>query len=167
MLDQAFERFPGEVEAVIRRVAPLEPRDDPQRLGVVVEAAVTRHARFEHVLAGMAEGRMAKVVREGQGLGQILIEPERARKRTGDLAHLDGMGQARPKMIAFVIDEDLRLVLEPAERGRMDDPVPVALEFASRRRYGFGIKPAPASPGVAGKWGSPSFAKGPHASSPG
>ena len=90
--------------------------------------------RFQHVLARMAEGRVAEVVRQGQRLRQILVEPERAGERAGDLAHLDGMGQPRAEMIALVIDEDLRLVLEAAEGRRMDDPVPVALELAAGRR---------------------------------
>src|SRR5580765_4013196 len=50
-----------------------------------------------------------------------------------DLRHLERMGEARPVVVALVIDEDLRLVLEPPERGRMDDAVAVALERAARR----------------------------------
>ena len=129
--------------------------------------AEPRHALVERVLAGMAEGRMAEVVREGQRLGQILVEPEGAGERPGDLADLDGMGQPGAEMVALVIDEDLRLVLEPAEGGGMDDPVPVALELAAGRRDGLGIEPAAALPRVAGIGGSPSLAEGPHASSPG
>ena len=134
MLDQPLEGFPSEIEAIVIRIATLEPGDDPQSLGVVVETAECRHARFQHILAGMAEGRMAEVVRQGQRLRQILIEPEGAGERAGDLADLDGMGQAGAEMIALMIDEDLGLVLEPAEGRGMDDPVPVALEFAARRR---------------------------------
>ena len=86
MLDQALERLPGEIEPVESGVAPLEPGDDAQRLGVVVEAAERRHAVVERVLAGMAEGRVAEVVRQRQRLGEILVEPERAGERAGDLA---------------------------------------------------------------------------------
>ena len=42
VLDQPFERLPGEIETVEGGVAPLERRDDAQRLGVVVEAAGLR-----------------------------------------------------------------------------------------------------------------------------
>ena len=100
----------------------------------MVEAAEPRHALVERVLAGMAEGRVAEVVRQRQRLGQVLVEPEGAGQRPGDLAHLDGVGQPGAEMVALVIDEDLRLVLEPAEGGGMDDPVPVALELAAGRR---------------------------------
>ena len=105
----------------------LEPRHDAQRLRVVVEAAVAAMS-VERVLAGVAEGRVAEIMRERQRLGEVLVEPQRARQRAGDLRHLDRMREPRAVMVALVRHEDLRLVLEPPERGRMDDPVAVALE---------------------------------------
>ena len=167
MLDQALQGFPGQVQAIVFRIAALEARDDAQSLGVVIEAAEPGHAFVEGVLAGMAEGRMAEVVRERQRLGKVLVEPEGAGQRPGDLAHLDGVGQPGPEMVALVIDEDLRLVLEPAEGGGMDDPVAVALELAAGRRDGLGEKAPAAVPRIAGVGSSPSLAEGPHASSPG
>ena len=57
-------------------------------------------------------------------------------------------------MIAFVIDEDLGLVVEAAERGGMEDAVAVArVERAGRARR-LGDQPAPAFPlidGVSGE----------------
>jgi len=44
------------------------------------------------------------------------------------------MGEAGPEEIALVIDEDLRLVLEPAERGAVDDSIAVALEVGTARQ---------------------------------
>ena len=85
----------------------------------------------ERPLAGMAERRMAEVVRQRQRLGQILVETQLARHRAGDLRHLEGVRQPGAVVIALVIQEHLRLVREAAERGRVDDPVAVALEFAS------------------------------------
>ena len=41
-------------------------------------------------------------------------------------------------MIALVMDEDLGLVGEAAEGGRVDDPVAVALELGARRRRRLG-----------------------------
>jgi iron-sulfur cluster assembly accessory protein len=72
------------------------------------------------------------------------------------------MGQPGPEMITFVVDEDLGLVLEPAEGGGMDDPVPVALEVAAGGRDRLRVEPAAAPPRIAGIRGSPSLAKGPH-----
>jgi hypothetical protein len=44
----------------------------------VVEAAVRGEAAVERALAGVPERRMAEVVGERRGLGQVLVEPERA-----------------------------------------------------------------------------------------
>jgi hypothetical protein len=167
VLDQPLQGLPGEVEPVIGRIAALQAGHDPERLGVVVEAAEPRHALVQGILARMAEGRMAEVVGEGQGLGQILVEPEGAGERPGDLADLDGVGQAGAEVIALMVDENLGLVLEPPEGGGMDDPVPVALELAAGGRNRFRAESPAAPPGIAGIRGSPSFAKGPHGSSSG
>ena len=61
----------------------------------------------------------------------------RAGERTGDLRHFNRMGQARAVMVAFMGDEDLRLMRQTPERGRMDDPVAVTLISAPcwRRRF--------------------------------
>jgi hypothetical protein len=48
-------------------------------------------------------------------------------------------------MIAFVADEHLGLVLEPAERGAVHDTIAVALERAAQRVIGFGMTPPPAA----------------------
>ena len=45
-------------------------------------------------------------------------------------------------MIAVLIDEDLGLVRETAEGGRMDDAVAIALKFAPRRRRRLGDEAA-------------------------
>ena len=50
------------------------------------------------------------------------------------------MSEARTIVIAFVADENLRLVLEPPKGRGMDDPVTVALERGSGRAFGLGIK---------------------------
>ena len=128
MLDQALERLPGEIEPVECRVTPLEAGHDPQRLGIVIEAAIGRHQPVELLLPGMPERRVAEIVRQGDRLGQILVEPKRPGDRAGDLRHLETMGEAGAIMIPLVIDEHLRLVLEPAECGGMDDPVAIPLE---------------------------------------
>ena len=87
---------------------------------------------------------MAEIVRQRQRLGEILVEAERARDRARDLLHFQGMRQPRPVMIALVENEDLGLVLEPPERGGMDDAVAVAPEIVARRARGLRMQPSPA-----------------------
>ncbi len=108
----------------------------------------------------MAERRMAKIVRQRQRLGQILVEPERARERAGDLGHFQRVGQPRAVVVALVEHEDLGLVLEAAECGRMDDAVGIAAERAARRARRLGKEPAPACRRVGRIGGSASFTHG-------
>ena len=49
------------------------------------------------------------------------------------------MGQARTQMIAGAVQKNLRLVLEPAKRARMNDPRAIALKFRPVRVAGFRI----------------------------
>ena len=144
VLHQPLKRFPGEIEPVEHRIATFEPGHDAQRLGVVVEAAIGLHQPVEFALAGMAERRVAEVMGERQGLGQILIEAQGTRDRAGDLGHLERMSEPCPVVIALVIDENLRLVLEPAEGRGMDDAIAVPRKGASRRAFGLGNQAAPA-----------------------
>ena len=78
MLDDALAHLPGEVQAGKVGVALLEHVDDAQALRVVLEAAVRLHQAVQHALAGVAERRVAEVVRERDRLGEVLVQAERA-----------------------------------------------------------------------------------------
>ena len=129
---------------VVRQVQPrllvalLEPVHDAHGLEVVLEAArlgmALAQQPVQHVLAGVAERRMSEVVAERDRLGQILVQAQRARDAARDLRDLDRVGQTRSEVVALVGDEDLRLVLEPAERARVDDAVAVARVVRPRVR---------------------------------
>src|SRR5262245_35430132 len=92
----------------------------------------------------MTERRMAEIVCERQCFREVLVEPERTRKRTSDLGDFQSVRQARAVVIAFVIDENLRLVGKPPERRGMDDPVTVPPEGIARRTGRLGVEPATA-----------------------
>jgi hypothetical protein len=49
-----------------------------------------------------------------------------------------------------MIDEHLGLILEPAERGAVNDPVAIALERAAQAAGVLDMATAPAVPGMAG-----------------
>src|SRR5437867_7303359 len=76
----------------------------------------------------MTEGRVAEIVSQGDRLGQLLVEAQDFRNRTGDLRHFERMRQACSIVIAGRREEHLRLVLQAAERLAMDDAVAVALK---------------------------------------
>ena len=135
VLDQALQRLPGEVQPVELGIAAFQPGDDAQRLGVVVEAAPFRHLRVQRILAGMAEGRVAEIVDQRDRLGEVLVAAQRPRQRAGDLRDLDRVGEPGAVVVALMRDEDLRLVLEAAEGGGVDDAVAVALERRAGRAF--------------------------------
>ena len=78
VLHDALAHGERKIQPAKRRIALLEPRDDAQRVQVVVEAeAVRPQGAVERLFAGMAEGRMPDVVRQRQRLGQLRIQPQR------------------------------------------------------------------------------------------
>ena len=116
--------------------------------GAAIDAA---YHRIERALAGVAERRMTEVVGQRQHLGEVLVEPERARQRAGYLGDFERMGQPCAVMVALVIDEDLRLVGEAPERGRMDDAVAIAAKVVARRACRLGMQPAAGRARIGGK----------------
>jgi len=140
VLEDALTRVVREVEAGML-VTLLEDVDDAHRLVVVLErpdlcgdprldrdrGLAAREDAVEHLLARMPERRVSEVMAQCTGLGEVLVDPEGARHRPGDLRDLERVREARAVMIAFERNENLGLVLEAAERARVDDAVAVAL----------------------------------------
>ena len=153
VLGQPLERLPRQIEPIPARIGALDRHQRAQRVSVVIEPArapfLHRRAerRLQRVFAGMAERRMADVMREAQSLGQILVEPKRARDRPADLRDFQAVGEPDAEMIAIGGEKHLRLVTQAAKRDRMDDPIAIALKRVARasdRPARFGMKPAPA-----------------------
>src|SRR5262249_2418550 len=125
--EDAVANLGGQVEA---SAVALEGVDDPEGMLVVAkaEAGALTQDGVERLLARVAEGRMAEVVAESDRLGQVLVQPQRPRDRTGDAGRLERMREPRPVVIATRVDEDLRLVLESSEGLGVNDAVAVALK---------------------------------------
>src|SRR3981081_1374945 len=87
----------------------------------------------------MPERRMPEIVREANRFGQHLVEAQRPRYRARNLRHLERMRQPRPVQIAFVIDEYLGLVAQPADSGRMHEAIAGPLIFGPVSGLRFGI----------------------------
>ncbi len=91
VLGKALERFPTEVETVEIGIWRLQTGCDPERVRIVIEAAAVGQRGAQRPLAGVAERRMAEVVRQAQGLGQVLVEPERARQGSPNLRNFQAV----------------------------------------------------------------------------
>ena len=142
MLQDSLTRLEHQVQARKVRVLRFEFIDDAQRLQIVLEAPEVLHALVEGILAGMAEGCMPEVMRKTDRLDQRLVQLHGPGNRSGDLRDLQRMRQPGAIEIAFVIDEYLGLVDEPAEGRLMDDPIAVALVLAAVNGVRLAVAPA-------------------------
>ena len=112
----------------------LEHVHDPQRMLVVPEAAVVAAQHpVDRLLAGVSERRVPEVVAERHRLGQVLVQAQRAGHAAGDARHLQRVREPGAEVVALWGDEHLGLLLEPAKRLAVDDPVAVALEGRAQR----------------------------------
>jgi len=96
----------------------------------------------------MTERRVAEIMGERQRFREVFVEAELAGHRTCNLGHLERVCQTRAVMVALVEDEHLRLVLEAAEGGGMDDTVAIAAKRAAAPAWRLGDQPATALRGV-------------------
>ena len=69
----------------------------------MLEAAVVVHALVEGRLAGVAERRMAEVVRQGDGLGQVFVEAELPGDGAADLGDFQRVRQAGAVMVVGLV----------------------------------------------------------------
>src|SRR5258707_532383 len=83
------------------------------------------------------------------------LRPRRPRDAARDPRRLERVGEACPEVVAFRVDEDLRLVTEPAERLRVDDAIPVALERRAQPAFLFPLAAPPRLIGANGKGRQP------------
>ena len=116
----------------------------------------------EGLFAGVAEGRMADVVDQGEGLGQLGIEAEGAGQGAGDLRDFKGVGEAAAEVVSGRVagqaGKDLGLAGEAAEGAGVQDAGGVAGKGSAvgvgRLGWARRARALPASPGTAMAGGS-------------
>ena len=96
----------------------------------------------ERTLAGVAEGRVPKIMPQRNGLGQILVELQRPCRGAGKAGDLKGVRQPCAVMVALGLEVNLRLVLQAAEGFRVGYPVDIALEAGAYLALGLAFAPA-------------------------
>jgi hypothetical protein len=108
---------------------------------VAIDAGPTLgEASIQLLLCDVAEGRMAKVVREGGCLGDVGVEPntstsqlftvlntESLRRSTGDLCYLESVGKAVVEDVPFEGANYLRDTGQSPECRRVEDAVSILL----------------------------------------
>jgi hypothetical protein len=120
VVENAVPDLPGQVETA---PVPFQVIHHSQALLVVAEGPAEEGR--QGFLAQMAEGRVAQIVSQSDGFGQVLVQPQGPGGGPSDLGHLERVGEPNAVMVALGRDEDLRLVLEATKRLRVDDAVAV------------------------------------------
>ncbi len=132
MLHDAFADFKRQVEAVEFNVTMFEMLHDAKRMQVVIEAAaVDAHQLIEFSFAGMAKGRVANIVHQGERFNEFRVDAQCGGHGAGDLRDFERVGQPIAKMIGETGAEDLRFCFQTPERAGVDDAVAVARIFAA------------------------------------
>ncbi len=126
VVEDAVADAHGEVEP---RPVPFDLLHDAEALLVVQERPAVPLAKdlVQRLLARVTEGRVPQIVPHGDGLDEVLVQVERPAHGAGEARDLKGVRQPRAVVVALGRDEDLCLVLQPAERLGVDDAVAVAL----------------------------------------
>src|SRR5579863_9449200 len=100
MFDDSFADFKRQIEAGEIQIALLELLDDPKRLQIVIEAVAVRPQQLiEFSLSGMAEGRVADVVDESQGFGEIGVHLQSPCDGSRNLRDFQRVREPIPEMI--------------------------------------------------------------------
>ena len=145
VLDDALAHLPGEVQAgEVRDSAPRARRRCAGSARCARSRRTAPSARSSTRSPAWPNGVWPRSCASATASAEVLVEAERRGERARDLRRLDRVRQPRPVVVALVVDEDLRLVLEAAERRAVDDAVAVALERQPERMLGLGVD-APAA----------------------
>ena len=131
----------------------LKAGQDPEILGVALEAAVLGGDLVERPLAVVPVGRVADVVGQPGQLDQVEVAAQPDRHSPPDLGHLQRVRQPGARRVTFPGSDDLRLVRQPAQRGAVQHPGPVpgevgaVLAFGARQTRGLRRFELPAADG--------------------
>ena len=74
-------------------------------------------------------------MRQTYCLDQVFVPAQGARQRPADLRNFKRVGETGPKVVAFVVDEDLGLVFEPPKCCGVQDAVPIPLKGGTIFRF--------------------------------
>ena len=119
----------------------LSPTDAPEASTVLASSRVSSRSvcalpskpphglgqLVQRVLAVVAERRVAEVVGQRGGLGDVGLRPERPGQVAGDLGDLEAVGEPVADEVVHLRPVHLGLGGQPPRRGRVDDAGPVAL----------------------------------------
>jgi len=144
VFDDAFTHCQREIKSAECGITLFEPGDDAESMEVVVEAeAITAEGFIKRLFTGVAEGRVAYVMGEGEGFREFLVEAESGGDGTGDLGDFEGVRESAAEVIGGEVagqaGEDLSFTGEAAKGAGVEDASTIAREGGSIGMVGFGV----------------------------
>src|SRR5579884_2493097 len=131
MLDDAFANGKGKIQSAKGGIARFKGFNHAQGMKVMVKPKVKFFKRLvQSALTCMSEWRMADVMHQRQGFGQVFIQTERGSNGTGDLRYFHSVGKAATEVVRVAMGENLRFAGQTAKGAGMNDASPVALSAA-------------------------------------
>ena len=124
MGEDSLADFLGQIKPF---TAVFQKFDHAEALLVVAEAFGQQVVQC--AFPDVAVGRVAQVMPEGDGFGQVFVKTQGTGQRTGNLGHLERVGQPGAVMIPLGGKKHLRFEFQAPEGFAVDDPVPVTLVF--------------------------------------
>ena len=110
VIQDPIPHLPGQVQAFSFFFQDFHNTDT---LFCVTEPTGMHH--IERVFPGMTKRCVPEIVAERNGFGQIFIQIQCPRNRTGDLGHLERVRQAGTVMVALRSEKHLRFVCHSAK----------------------------------------------------
>ena len=98
-------------------------------------------AGVQRFLSRVAKRRMPQVVRQGQRLDQVFVQPQGPAERAGDRGDFDRMGQSSAMIIACFAGKYLRLGAQSPIGGAMHDPIAITLKRTAVGMQRLGVLP--------------------------
>src|SRR5690554_1410424 len=102
MVENAIPHFPSQIKF-------FQMIYNPQALFVMPKSPGMDAIQL--FFSSMAKGRMPQIVPKGNGFGQVLIESQSPGRCSGNLSHLQGMGESSPIVIALGSNKNLGFML--------------------------------------------------------
>src|SRR3989338_9988614 len=108
-------------------------------MDIVIKSSVMFHKDIEFILSRMSECRMPYIMRKRERFRQCFIQSQSSCYCARNVTDFNGMRKPGPVVIAFMIQENLCLILETAKGCRVDNAVTVSLKIRTEFGRGFRI----------------------------
>ena len=106
----------------------LQPGEDPEGLGIALEASDLAGHDVERLLTVVSVRRMAQVVGQAGGIDDIRVTSQRLPQGAPHLRHFQGVGEPGTHEVIGRRPQHLGLGPQTSQRRGVEDPCPVALK---------------------------------------